>query len=93
MRDKLDIFAADADAVYHRVLELDANLLDSAGGRVKTSSDGTVEDVVADCGRTLEIMMRGGGYCFAPTHQLQDNSPTENVIAMYETAHRFGRYD
>ena len=28
VRDDLDIFAADADAVYDRVLELDANLLD-----------------------------------------------------------------
>jgi hypothetical protein len=53
---------------------------------------GTVEDVVADCRRTLEIMMPGGGYTFSPTHALQDNSPTENVLAMYETAHRFGRY-
>ena len=55
-------------------------------------ADGTVEEVVANCRETLEIMMPGGGYCFAPTHCLQDNSPTENVVAMYETAHRFGRY-
>jgi hypothetical protein len=27
-----------------------------------------------------------GGDCFAPTHPLQDNSPVENVVAMYETA-------
>ncbi len=53
---------------------------------------GTVDEVVADCRQTLEIMMPGGGYCFAPTHSLQDNSPTENVVAMYETAHRDGRY-
>jgi uroporphyrinogen decarboxylase len=53
---------------------------------------GTVADVVADCCKTLEIMMPGGGYCFAPTHALQDNSPTANVVAMYETAHAFGRY-
>ena len=53
---------------------------------------GTVEDVRKDCRRTLEIMMPGGGYCFAPTHALQDNSPTENVLAMYETAHSVGRY-
>jgi len=53
---------------------------------------GTVDEVVADCRRTLEIMMSGGGYCYAPSHQLQDNSPTENVVAMYETAHRYGRY-
>ena len=53
---------------------------------------GTVDDVVADCRKTLEVMMPGGGYCFSPTHALQDNSPTENVIAMYETAHRHGHY-
>ncbi len=55
-------------------------------------SFGTVDDVVADCRRTLEIMMPGGGYCFSPTHSLQDNSPTENVVAMYDTAHQFGVY-
>ena len=55
-------------------------------------SFGTVDDVVADCRRTLDIMMPGGGYCFAPTHQLQDNSPTENVLAMYETAAAHGHY-
>ncbi len=55
-------------------------------------SFGSVDDVVRTCTETLEIMMPGGGYCFAPTHALQDNSPTENVVAMYETAHRVGRY-
>jgi uroporphyrinogen decarboxylase len=53
---------------------------------------GTVDEVVADCRKTLEIMMPGGGYCFSPTHALQDNSPTENVVAMYDTAHKYGVY-
>ncbi len=61
----------------------------STAGPVAT---GTVEETVGYCRRTLEIMMPGGGYCFAPTHALQDNSPTENVVAMYETAHRCGSY-
>ena len=61
----------------------------STAGPVAT---GTVEETVAICRQTLETMMPGGGYCFAPTHQLQDNSPTENVIAMYETARRDGVY-
>jgi hypothetical protein len=33
-----------------------------------------------------------GCYCFSPTQYLQDNSPTENVVAMYATAHEFGVY-
>jgi len=53
---------------------------------------GSVDQVIANCRETLEIMMPGGGYCFAPTHCLQDNSPTANVLAMYETAQRCGRY-
>ena len=61
----------------------------STAGPVAT---GTVDEVVNYCRNTLEIMMPGGGYCFSPTHLLQDNSPTENVIAMYETAREFGSY-
>ena len=53
---------------------------------------GTVDDVVEDCKETLDIMMPGGGYCFAPTHALQDNSPTGNVVAMYETGRQYGVY-
>jgi len=53
---------------------------------------GTVDDVVKNVRETLEIMMPGGGYALAPTHQLQDNSPTENVLAMYEAARKYGVY-
>lgn len=55
-------------------------------------ANGTVAETVAVARETLEIMMPGGGYAFSPTHMLQDNSPTENVVAMYEAAHRFGTY-
>ncbi len=53
---------------------------------------GTAEETREYCRNTLAIMMEGGGYHFAPTHMIQDNSPTENVIAMYQAAHDFGQY-
>ena len=53
---------------------------------------GTAAEVTQYCRDTLEIMMPGGGYCFAPTHCLQDNSPTENVVAMYDAAKEHGAY-
>jgi uroporphyrinogen decarboxylase len=53
---------------------------------------GSVEETVEDVRQTLETMMPGGGYALSPTHMLQDNSPTENVVAMYEAAHKYGRY-
>jgi hypothetical protein len=55
-------------------------------------ASGTVQDTIEYCKKTLDIMMPNGGYCFAPTHQLQDNSPTENVVSMYETAKTYGEY-
>ena len=61
----------------------------STAGPVAT---GTVQETVDYCRRTLDIMMPGSGYCFSPTHCLQDNSPLENVVAMYDTAKEFGRY-
>jgi uroporphyrinogen decarboxylase len=53
---------------------------------------GTVDEVRKYCKNVLEIMMPGGGYCFAPAHMLQDNTPVENVLAMYEVANKFGYY-
>jgi len=61
----------------------------STAGPVAT---GTVEETVAYCRNTLDVMMPGGGYCFAPTHKLQDNSPTQDVLAMYQTAREYGTY-
>lgn len=53
---------------------------------------GTVQEVEQNVKETLEIMMASRGYHFAPSHSIQDNSPVENVIAMYNAAHHFGRY-
>lgn len=54
--------------------------------------NGSVEDTVADTREKLSVLMPGGGYALCPTHQLQDNSKVENVVALYETARQFGRY-
>ena len=53
---------------------------------------GSVADVVETVRETLRIMMPGGGYCLAPTHAIQSNSPTENVVAMYDAGRQYGAY-
>lgn len=53
---------------------------------------GTPEEVEQNIKETLDIMMPGYEYAFAPTHQLQDNSPLENVLKMYECAIKYGTY-
>ena len=54
---------------------------------------GTPAEVEAVCRGTLAALMPYRGYHFAPTHQIQDNTPVENVITMYQTAHTYGRYE
>lgn len=61
----------------------------STAGPVAT---GMPEDVRHCVRETLATMKPGGGYALAPTHCLQDNSPTENVLAMYATAAELGGY-
>ncbi len=61
----------------------------STGGAV---AYGTVDEVEAEVTQRLRTMMPGGGYCLAPTHALQSNSPIANVVAMYDTARRAGVY-
>ncbi len=76
-------------------------LTDTFGGRlafrgcISTAGElayGTKEDVERVCKKTLEIMMPNYGYHFAPTHSIQDNTPVENIVAMYQSAHKYGRY-
>jgi uroporphyrinogen decarboxylase len=78
-----------------------AYLKDRFGGRlafhgcISTAgpvAKGTVQETIDDVRQTLDIMMPGGGYALSPTHQLQDTTPVENVVAMYETAKTDGCY-
>jgi len=67
----------------------------STAGALAFGGPDEVRAVVKD---TLDVMMEpvgnatGGGYFLSPTHWIQDNSPTANVLAMYQAGHDFGRY-
>jgi len=47
---------------------------------------GTRQQVADEVRRKLEVLGRGGGYVFAPCHNIQVGTPAANVVAMYETA-------
>ena len=47
---------------------------------------GTPEEVRRDVRRRLEVLAPGGGFVFAPIHNLQADVPPENVVAMYREA-------
>jgi uroporphyrinogen decarboxylase len=53
---------------------------------------GSAKDIENTVKETVEIFRDLNCYMLSPTHMIQDNTPAENVIAMYEAAHKYGRY-
>jgi uroporphyrinogen decarboxylase len=51
---------------------------------------GTAEDVRREVEENIRTLSRGRGYVVAPCHNLQANTPTGNVIAMYDAVREFG---
>ena len=47
---------------------------------------GTVDEVRAGVRRAIALLGRGGGYILTSAHNIQADTPVENIIAMYETA-------
>lgn len=50
---------------------------------------GTPEDVRREVRRRIADLGRGGGYVLAAAHNIQQDVPPENVVAMFDEARRF----
>jgi uroporphyrinogen decarboxylase len=53
---------------------------------------GSRQDVEEEVKRRLEDFSSGGGFVFASIHNIQANTPPENIHAMYTTAIKYGAY-
>lgn len=53
---------------------------------------GTAEDVAAEVKRVIGLGARGGGYILAGAHNIQADTPVENIWAMFEAAKTYGVY-
>ena len=53
---------------------------------------GTVEEVARHVRKVIEDLAPGGGYILAPSQDIHPDVPPENIMAVYETALRYGRY-
>ena len=53
---------------------------------------GSVEAVKKEVKHKIEVLGRNGGYIMAACHEIQNDTPAENIIAMYDTALEFGQY-
>lgn len=53
---------------------------------------GTPSEVREETKRRINDMMSGGGFIAAPIHNIQSDVPAKNIIAMWETLMKFGKY-
>lgn len=53
---------------------------------------GTEEDVKKEVKYKIETLGKNGGYILAPSHNIQDDTPPENIVAMLESALEYGKY-
>ncbi len=49
----------------------------------KTLPFGSPKDVVAEVKLRIETVGKDGGYIIAPAHNIQPDTPLENILAMY----------
>jgi len=54
---------------------------------------GTPHDVEQEVKRRILELGTGGGYLLAPTHDIQSDTPVENVLAVFEAARKWGQYN
>jgi uroporphyrinogen decarboxylase len=78
---------------------MDAEMLKSAYGRTlcfqggvsvqSTLPFGTVDDVRRETKERIRVLGQDGGYILGPSHVIQDGTPPENVLALFDTAARY----
>jgi len=59
----------------------------------KTLPFGSVQDVEREVTERLDIFSKDGGFVFNAVHNIQSNSPTENMVAMFRTVQEYNGAD
>ncbi|RPI84692.1 MAG: hypothetical protein EHM41_12745 [Chloroflexi bacterium] len=64
------------------------------GASVQTThlEQNTPSEVAAEALSTIRTLAPGGGFVFAPIHNIQPGVPPENIVALLDTARRYGKY-
>ena len=53
---------------------------------------GTVEQIREGAKKLIEEYASGGGFIFATSHNIEPDTPPENIVAAFDAAYEYGRY-
>ncbi|HSR13533.1 MAG TPA: uroporphyrinogen decarboxylase family protein, partial [Thermodesulfobacteriota bacterium] len=79
--------AANLKATFGRQLVFHGGL-----DQQRTIPFGTAEEAAANVRDVVRALAPGGGYIFAPCHNLQPDVPPQNIVAIYRAAAEYGVY-
>jgi uroporphyrinogen decarboxylase len=102
LEDMIDTGVQILNPLQHSAAEMDLATLKKEFGDVLVFHGGidvqtilpfkTPDEIRDEVKRVLDIMAPGGGYILAPSHNIQEDTPPDNVVAMFEAAMEFGEY-
>ncbi|MEM3607099.1 MAG: uroporphyrinogen decarboxylase family protein [Candidatus Bathyarchaeia archaeon] len=53
---------------------------------------GTPKDVALEVKERIKTLAPGGGFIISPSHNIQPDTPIENILAFYQSAKEYGKY-
>jgi len=65
------------------------------GGGVDTQKilpSGTIAEVADDVKKNIDALAPDGGFVFATVHNIQSEVPPQNIMSMWETLQKYGKY-
>lgn len=57
-----------------------------------TLPHGSPEEIRDEVKKRIDDLAPGGGFVFSAIHNIQDDVPPENIMAMVETLFEYGKY-
>ncbi len=102
LEDMVDAGVEILNPVQHSAAEMDlATLKKEFGDRLVFHGAIDVQTVLPlkkpaqirdEVKRVIDILAPGGGFVLAPSHNIQGDTPPENIVAMFEAALEYGGY-
>jgi uroporphyrinogen decarboxylase len=53
---------------------------------------GTADEIQEGAKEYLKIMAPGGGYIAAGSHNMEPETPPENIVTLFDTVYEYGKY-
>jgi uroporphyrinogen decarboxylase len=87
--DPLQVTAAGMDPESIAAKFADRLSFNGAIDEVKLLPHSTPEEIYRETTRIIDLLGRNGGYIVSPSHQVQGDTPPENIVAVFDAARNY----